>query len=344
MKEAISKREEGQALIDIWNYVFGFTSMAVVKCAVDLGIPDVLVNPMTLSELSSALGCSPSALYRIMRFLIHRGIFKETVNDNKEQLESTIYAQTPLSRLLMRNGANSMVDLLLLETSPVMLAPWLSLSARALADGTSSFQAANGEEIWRYAAKNPAHCKLIDDAMGCLARITVPAILDHHPEIFEGITSLVDVGGGNGTALSILVKACPWIKGINFDLPHVVSVAPHYDGVEHVGGNMFERVPKADAVFIMQVLHDWNDEECIDILKKCKEAIRANTGKMIIVEVVVNEEEDDKYKRVHLYLDLIMMAHTDTGKERTRKEWEYILNAVGFSRYTIKHFNYVQSH
>ncbi|KAL2469263.1 O-methyltransferase family protein [Forsythia ovata] len=335
--------EEGQAQLDIWNYVFGFTSMAVVKCAVDLGIPDVLENPMTLSDLSSALGCSPSALYRIMRFLIHRGIFKEMTNDRTDQIETIVYAQTPLSRLLMRNGANSMTGVLLLECSPVMLAPWHRLSARALAKGTSSFQAANGEELWRYATENPAHSKLIDDAMACMARMTVPAILDNHQEIFEGITSLVDVGGGNGTALSILVKSCPWIRGINFDLPHVVSVCPHYDGVEHVGGNMFECVPKADAAFLMQVLHDWNDEECIDILKKCKEAIPTDTGKVIIVEAVVGEEEADKYKHVHLYLDMIMMAHTDTGKERTRKEWEYVLNGAGFNRYTIKHFQGHQS-
>ncbi|KAL2469264.1 O-methyltransferase family protein [Forsythia ovata] len=330
--------EESQAQIDIWNYVFGFTSMAVVKCAIELGIPDVLENPMTLSELCSALGFSPSALYRIMRFLIHCGIFKETTNDRTDQIESIVYTQTPLSRLLMRNGANSMTDLLLLESSPVMLAPWHRLSARALANGTSSFQAANGEELWRYAEENPAHSKLIDDGMACMARITVPAILDNHPEIFEGITSLVDVGGGNGTALSILVKSCPWIRGINFDLPHVVSVCPHYDGVEHVGGNMFECVPKADAAFLMRVLHDWNDEECIHILKKCKEAIPTDTGKVIILEAVVDEEETDKYKHVHLYLDMIMMAHTGTGKERTRKEWEYVLNGAGFNRYTIKHF------
>lgn len=64
---------------------------------------------------------------------------------------------------------------------------------------------------------------------------------------------------------------------------------------------------------------------------------------MIIVDIVINEEEVDKYKHVHLYLDMIMMAHTDTGKERTPKEWEYVLNAAGFSRYTIKQFHYVQS-
>ena len=70
-------------------------------------------------------------------------------------------------------------------------------------------------------------------------------------EIFDGVGCLVDVGGGNGTCLSILVKACPWIKGINFDLPHVVSVSKEYEGIQHVGGNMFDSVPKADAAFIM---------------------------------------------------------------------------------------------
>jgi hypothetical protein len=57
--------------------------------------------------------------------------------------------------------------------------------------------------------------------------------------------------GGNGTALKMLVKACPWIQGINFDLPHVVSVAAEMSGVEHVGGDMFESVPNADATFLM---------------------------------------------------------------------------------------------
>ncbi|KAL2474923.1 O-methyltransferase family protein [Abeliophyllum distichum] len=304
----VSKMEEGQAQIDIWNYVFGFTSMAVVKCAVDLGIPDVLENPMTLSELSSALGCSPSALYRIMRFLIHRGIFKKMTIDRTDQLESIFYARMPLSRLLVRNGANSMTDILLLESSLVMLAPWHRLSARALENGTSSFQAANGEELWHYAVENSAHCKLIDNVLACMARTTVPAILDNH--------------------LEILKESLLW--GINFDLPHVVSVCPHYDGVEHVGGNMFVCVPRADAAFLMQVLHD-HDEKCIDILKKCKEVIPTDTGKVIIMEAVVDEEEVDKYKHVHLYLDMIMMAHTEIRKERTRKEWEYVLNGAGFN-------------
>ena len=71
------------------------------------------------------------------------------------------------------------------------------------------------------------------------------------PGLFDGLSSLVDVGGGNGTTIKLLVKACPWLQGINFDLPHVVSVAAEISGVEHVGGDMFESVPKADAAFIL---------------------------------------------------------------------------------------------
>ncbi|CAI9782025.1 unnamed protein product [Fraxinus pennsylvanica] len=248
--------EEAQAKVDIWKYVFGFTEMAVLKCAIELGIADVLESqdgrPVTLAELSSALSCSPPILYRVMRFLIHRKIFKE-ISFNQE---STGYVQSPLSRLLMKKGDNSMAAFVLLESSPVMLAPWHGLSARALATGASAFVAAHGEDVWCYAAANPAHSKLIDDAMACHARVAMSAIMENYVDVFKGIGCLVDVGGGDGTTLGILVNKCPWIRGINFDLPHVVSTAQNWDGVEHIGGNMFEKIPKADAAFLMWVLHD----------------------------------------------------------------------------------------
>ncbi|KAJ9550382.1 hypothetical protein OSB04_014427 [Centaurea solstitialis] len=99
---------------------------------------------------------------------------------------------------------------------------------------------------------------------------------------------------------------------------------------------MFDHVPKADAAYLMKVLHDWGDEECIEILKKCREAIPQDTGKVIIVEAIVGQE-DHKFKDVVLMLDMVMMAHTTKGKERTLKEWSYVFHEAGFSRYTIKH-------
>ncbi|KAK4405381.1 Acetylserotonin O-methyltransferase [Sesamum angolense] len=334
--------EAAQAQVDIWNYVFGFTPMAVVKCAIELQIAEVLEShggAITLSELSAALGCSSLPLNRIMRYLMHRGIFKQELTTPESEI---CYVQTPLSRLLIRNGENSMADFILLESSPVMLAPWHRLRS-ALTSGASSFEAAHGEDVWEYAAANPSHSKLIDDAMACHARLAMSAIINQYPEAFKGISSLVDVGGGNGTALRVLVKACPWIRGMNFDLAHVVSVAPKYDGIEHVSGDMFEIVPNADAAFLMSVLHDWGDDECIDILKNCREAIPKDTGKVMIVEAVIDEGEEDKYMDVRLALDMVMLAHTEKGKERTVKEWEYVVKAAGFTRFTVKHIQTVLS-
>ncbi|CBI37807.3 unnamed protein product, partial [Vitis vinifera] len=314
----IMEKEEAEAEVEMWKYIFGFVEMAVVKCGIELGIADVIeshAGPITLSSLSSSLGCSPSGLYRIMRFLVNRRIFKEVATSQGD----TGYQQTPLSRRLMTRSENGMAALLLLESSP---------------------------DVWGYAASHPAHSKLINDAMACDARMAVSAIVNGCPEVFDGVSTLVDVGGGDGTALRTLIKARPLIRGINFDLPHVVSSAPKCNGVEYASGDMFDTVPKADAAFLMWVLHDWGDEECIQILEKCRQAIPGDKGKVIIVEAVIQENEkegDNNLKDVGLMLDMVMMAHTTTGKERTLKEWDYVLKKAGFNRYTVKPIRAVKS-
>ncbi|KAL9266091.1 Acetylserotonin O-methyltransferase-like protein [Drosera capensis] len=343
-EEEDRRDEEAEASIQIWKYVFGFVEMAVVKCAIELGISEALEKhgrPIALSELSSALGCrESSSLGRIMRFLVHQRIFKQNLTP-----QGTItYSQTAISRRLLRRGENSMSGFILLESSPPMLAPWHALSSKVMAEEASAFEAAHGEDVWSYAAGNPGHSELINEAMSCDARIAMQAIIGNCPGVFDGVDSVVDVGGGDGTAMRMLVKAFPWIRGINFDLPHVVAAAPVGDGVEHVGGDMFESVPKADVAFLMWVLHDWSDDECIQILQKCKEAIPSEKGKVTIVEAVVGEVIDhDKLEHVRLMLDMVMMAHTSKGKERNFKEWEHVIHRAGFSRFVIKPIHAVQS-
>ncbi|EXB93812.1 3'-hydroxy-N-methyl-(S)-coclaurine 4'-O-methyltransferase [Morus notabilis] len=393
--------EEERAKVEIWKYIFGFVEMAVVKCAIELGIADVIAThgrPMTLLELSSALDCDPQNLHRIMRFLVNRAIFKEILIRN-DAVPTAYYAQTPISRRLMRTGENSMAAFILLESSPPMLAPWHGLSARVMARGTSAFEAAHGEDIWKYAEANPGHARLIDEAMACDARVAVPAIIDGCSDVFDGVRTLVDVGGGNGTALRMLVKGCPWIsKGINFDLPHVASVAEKCEGIEHVGGlevfgrkctasrkdfvvhfedewcsldnaikeiqhggnnvkeEVFECISPigvsnslelSELFIVWWVLHDWADDECIHILKKCRAAIPKDIGKVIIAEAVIGnkeqQKEDNKLKDVGLVLDMVMMAHTTKGKERTLDEWAYVIREAGFSRHTVRSIAAVQS-
>ncbi|KAM6584157.1 hypothetical protein CsatB_011159 [Cannabis sativa] len=311
------EQEEERARIDIYKYVFGFVEMAVVKCAIELGIADTIEchgRPMSLKELSSALGCTPHNIHRIMRFLVNRRIFKEIKNDIvNDEGAGTLYVQTSLSRLLIKSGERSMASFVLMESSKPMLAPWHCLSSRLKAEvidnSLTPFEEANGQDLWSYTAANPGHNQLFNEAM------------------------------------DLLVKGCPWIKeGILFDLPHVVSVALKSDRVVHVGGDMFESVPKADAAFLMWVLHDWEDKDCIQILKNCRGAI-SEKGKVIIVESVIenNKEQNNgmkkdelEFKDVGLFLDMVMMAHTNKGKERTLDQWVYVLHQAGFTRYNVR--------
>lgn len=94
------------------------------------------------------------------------------------------------------------------------------------------------------------------------------------------------------------------------------------------------------------VLHDWGDDDCIRILKKCREAIPIDKGKVIIVEAVIDEKDEkanSKLTNARLMLDMVMIAHTGTGKERTMEEWEYVLGEAGFSRHTITPIHAIQS-
>ncbi|KAG8372808.1 hypothetical protein BUALT_Bualt12G0105500 [Buddleja alternifolia] len=327
---------EAQARADVWEYAFGFLKTIVVKCAVQLEIPDLLEkrgteDPISLPELSSLLGCPADPLHRIMRFLAFHGIFKSSSSS------SVYYAPTELSRHLTRDNMGPFILLQL----PGMVR---GISAEALRSGENpDLKAANGEDTWTD-SEFGNHMQVFSDAMACHARSTVSAIIDNYPEGFKGIGRLVDVGGRHGMALGMLVKAFPWIRGVSFDLEEVVSMAPPRDGIEFVGGSMFESVPKADAVMLMWILHDWSDKSCIDILKKCREAVPADTGKVIIVDAVIDEVgEGDEYTGARLGLDMVMMAATVKGKERTYKEWAYLLSEAGFSRHSVTNIHTIES-
>ncbi|KAF3432729.1 hypothetical protein FNV43_RR23831 [Rhamnella rubrinervis] len=152
-----------------------------------------------------------------------------------------------------------------------------------------------------------------------------------------GLTSLGDVGGGTGAVINTIVSKYPIIKGINFDLPHVIEDAPSYPGVEHIGGDMFVGVPKADAIFIKWVCHDWSDEHCLKLLKNCYDALPEN-GKVIAAECILPEASDTSVAAKALFhVDVVMLANYSGGKERTEKEFQALAKGAGFQGF--KAFN-----
>lgn len=136
-------------------------------------------------------------------------------------------------------------------------------------EGGSPFKKAHGVEVWDFSLANPQFNHLFNDSMRCATEIIIHAMLVKYKDGFDGMESLVDVGGGTGAMIAEIVKGNPHIRGINFDLPHVVATAPEHQGVEHVGGDMFVHIAEADAVIMKWILHDWGDEDCVKILRNC---------------------------------------------------------------------------
>ncbi|XP_057984644.1 flavonoid 8-O-methyltransferase 1-like [Hevea brasiliensis] len=103
------------------------------------------------------------------------------------------------------------------------------------------------------------------------------------------------------------------------------------DNLKYVGGNMFEEIPPSDAILLK------SDEECVKIMKQCKEAIKGREGgKLIIIDMVIGSGEKDKdAMETQLFFDMLMMALVN-GQERNEKEWAKLFFDAGFSDYKIK--------
>lgn len=229
--------KEEQARVDVWKYAFGYIDNRVVKSAIELEIPDILANhgcPISLSDLSSALACPPESLRRIMRFLIHQGIFKKAETPN----DGVYYAATPLSHLMTRSN----------------LGPFMLLQATPPGpDGGVSPEGLKAGKFPDFPAVDDEYTKLLREALACQAKVATTALIDHYPEGLKGIGSLVEVGDHcrGGSAVSLLVKAFPWVRGLSFDLPETVGKGP----------TRLDDLPKADAVLLMvrKIIQDWSN-------------------------------------------------------------------------------------
>ncbi|GAB4861514.1 Cathecol O-methyltransferase 1 [Ancistrocladus abbreviatus] len=211
----------------------------------------------------------------------------------------------------------------------VFLESWGKLKDAVL-EGGIPFNKAHGAHLFEYPSLDSRFNQVFNSAMFNHTTVIMKRIVESYKG-FENVKQLVDVGGGLGHSLNIILSKYPNIKGINFDLPHVVQNASPRFGVEHISGDMFESVPSGDTIFLKWILHDWSDDRCIKLLKNCYSAL-PNNGKLIVVEVVVPEElaMNTGTKAISL-IDLIMMTQTPRGKERTQKEFQIMANAAGFT-------------
>ncbi|KAE8710729.1 Caffeic acid 3-O-methyltransferase [Hibiscus syriacus] len=316
----------------------------VLKSAIDLNLleilakagPDAFLSPKELaSQLPTNNPDAPFMLDRILRLLATYSILTCSLRTLPHEKVERLYGLGPVCKFLTKNQDGvSFSALTLMNQDKVFVESWYYLKDAVL-DGGIPFSKAYGMTTFEYQGTDPRFNKVFNRGMSNHCTMAMKKILETY-DGFKGIKTLVDVGGGTGATLNMIVSKYPSIKGINFDLPHVIKDAPSHPGVEHVSGDMFESVPKGDAIFMKWICHAWNDEHCSKLLKKCYKALPDN-GKVIVVESILPDYPDPSLTtKLNLQVDCIMLALSSGGEERNEKEFEALAKGAGFQGFQVK--------
>ncbi|PIA41655.1 hypothetical protein AQUCO_02200232v1 [Aquilegia coerulea] len=268
-------------------------------------------------------------LDRILRLLTSYSILTSSLATDKDGHTERLYGLAPVCKYFVQNEDGvSMCPLLLFSQDKVLMESRCYLKD-AILEGGIAFNKAHGMHAFEYGKTDARFDQLFNRGMFNYSTIFVKKMLETY-EGFEDLKEVVDVGGGVGTTISLITSKYTAIHGINFDLPHVIEQAQTYPGVVHIGGNMFDSVPKGETMFMKWILHDWSDENCVNILKNCYKAL-PDDGKVIIVEAILPvAPETNTAAKVFCQSDLIMMSTNPGGKERTEEEFHNLAKEAGF--------------
>ena len=307
----------------LMQMLFGALMQRGVCLAARLGIADLLAErPQTAEELAAKTGTHAPSLYRLLRTLAGVGVFAET-SDRKFEL-------TPVAAPLRSDAPNSVRDFAVMMGEDWMWQAWgeLPYSVRTGGVGHEKVQ---GVSSFEFVSQNAEAGKVFNAAMTNFTRAVIPAVTEAYD--FSGVGRLVDIAGGHGLLLAGVLKANPRLRGVLFDLPFVIEGAARLleaegvgDRVELTTGDFFEAVPTgADAYMMKHIIHDWDDESSVRILRNVREAM-SEGGKVLIIEMVVPPGNEPGPSTA---LDLLMLV-MEGGKERTEREYGRLLEASGF--------------
>jgi len=321
------RRRLNPAPLQIIETVDAYKIAQAVHVVTRLGVADQLRDKaLEINDLARRCQADPDALYRVLRTLAGKGIFKE--------LTGRRFALTASADFLRPDKPGSLWAwvMLLEESWPV----WQQM-VDTVRTGKPGFEKVHGAGVFEYHRQNPAAGRIYDTAMAQLSRYmaqTVAAQFD-----FSKINIVVDVGGGNGTLLAGLLRKFPNLRGVLFDLPDVVPGATEVmssfglaSRCDIVGGSFFDTVPAgADMYLLKNVLHDWNDQEAARILGNCFRAM-APHSKLVILESVIPAGNRPSSGKI---IDLTMLVATG-GRERTKQEFADLLERAGFNMRKVR--------
>nr|O22308.1 RecName: Full=Isoflavone-7-O-methyltransferase 6; AltName: Full=7-IOMT-6; AltName: Full=Isoflavone-O-methyltransferase 6 [Medicago sativa]AAC49926.1 7-O-methyltransferase [Medicago sativa] len=324
---------KAQALL--YKHIYAFIDSMSLKWAVEMNIPNIIQNhgkPISLSNLVSILQVPSSKIgnvRRLMRYLAHNGFF-EIITKEEES-----YALTVASELLVRGSDLCLAPMVECVLDPTLSGSYHELKKWIYEEDLTLFGVTLGSGFWDFLDKNPEYNTSFNDAMASDSKLINLALRDCD-FVFDGLESIVDVGGGTGTTAKIICETFPKLKCIVFDRPQVVENLSGSNNLTYVGGDMFTSIPNADAVLLKYILHNWTDKDCLRILKKCKEAVTndGKRGKVTIIDMVIDEKKDEnQVTQIKLLMDVNMACLN--GKERNEEEWKKLFIEAGFQHYKI---------
>lgn len=344
MKQSMEEVSDEEAFLFAMGLSCASAVPMVLKSTLELGILETIAKAgpgafLSASQIASQIPIiknpqAPAMLDRMFSLLASFHILTCSLHHLPHGKVERHYALHPKAKYFVNNQHGvSLAPFFLMEQDKLLQHMWYHLTD-SVKEGGLPFNNAFGMTAFEFHDINPRFNKLFNKGLSHCSSITMEKILDTYNG-FEGVGSLVDVGGGIGAIVNMIASKYPMIKCLNFDLPHVIKEAPEYTGVKHIVGDMFVSVPKADAIFMKWVCHDWNDEQCLKLLKNCYDSLPDN-GKVILVEGIIPDSPDSKLaSKCEFQMDILMLCQTSGGKERTQKEYESLAKGSGFHAFRV---------
>lgn len=306
----------------LFQLATGYWLSQAIYVAAKLGIADLLKDgPQTSTALATATQSHAPSLFRMMRALSSIGVF--------EQVGQGRFALSPLAQGL-RTGITGSLKATIITLGEVHYQAYGDL-LHSVETGSPSFNKVFGASLFEYLQRNAEACDAFNQGMSDLSSMLAYAVLLAYD--FDGISSIVDVGGGEGKLLETILDFYPGVEGIVFDSSRTIERTKQRlcsdrspRQCSYVAGDFFEAVPEgADAYLLCGVVHDWNDEHAIRILRNCRRAMKAS-GRVLLLEMLLPETADKHFGKL---LDLNMLVMTG-GRERTRAEFSVLLDVAGY--------------
>jgi hypothetical protein len=306
---------------------YGLRASQALYVAAKLHIADHLARRhMNSVELATVTKTDSAALHRVMRTLCALDVFAES-STGEFSLNST-------AELLRSDTPGSFRAAVLFSVGDVRWRCWSDLLGTVRAGGGGA-ERALGTGLFEFYATHPEQSEIHDQAMRAISAAQVAAVLSAMDFSQAGV--VVDVGGGTGELLAAILAATPTLRGVLFDLPHVVAHAPCVlsdsgviDRVQVVGGSFFDSVPLNGNTYLFKtVLHDWDDARGTVILRNCRKSMKSG-DKLLIIEREL-PELGQPARAVEAFLaDLEMLVMTPGGRERTGSEFAKLLSDSDF--------------